>query len=96
MATTLAQRVLALSAELYNMIYHYVFASAYTTQVCTYQTLDNTYKPPSRIQVNAASRAHFAPLYYGTTIFTLQNQNNFLTWFKNVDKKHIALLKGFR
>jgi hypothetical protein len=93
MATTLSHRILALPAELYNRIYFYVFTSESTTN---YEKLDKSYRPPSCLQVSHASRAHFAPLYYSITVFAVQNQKEFVTWFKKLDKKHIGLLRGFR
>lgn len=56
------------------------------------QIIQTSLSPPSQ----RASRAHFAPLYYSTTVFAVQNQKEFVTWFNILDKKHIGLLRGFR
>ena len=85
MATeSLIGHVQALPSELFNKIYDYTFTSC--TNVVD---IDHTYKPPSCLQVDTASRSEFIASYYGSdTAFRVNEKHakieTFARWFKSL------------
>ena len=82
-----------LPQELIDLISNYTF-----TANPAIQHIDNTYKPPTLLQVSRATRGWFATSYYIDSIFefNVRPWNNYQIWLSALPPKHLRLVRSIR
>lgn len=85
----LTDSVHALPPELFAQIRDLVLTFDSITTV-----IDEDYKPPLQLQLNAITRRHAASIFYQQTMFSFYNPAIFLKWLSSVSETYLDMVKA--